>query len=101
MLEKGQVEILLALRVQEACGTRNAHHRAHVTGQVRALVAVLTGRVPPVSESAADYLALAGIPHVAHPDGSLRWDDEWLMRHGFEFDPGPYGPIRHPDFPAW
>lgn len=111
MLTEKAVRALVALRVDEMTraeallpGVDAERHAFHVEGQVRALVAVLTGRRPPVCADPAGYLSEAGIPIVVHPDGSWQFDDDWLAAHRIVAARGPTVArefLFHPDLGAW
>jgi hypothetical protein len=86
MLTEDEVKALLVCRMEECFDSANSGHAKHVVGQVRALVAVLTGEPPPRSTDACVLLAAAGIPYVETEDGGFRYDREWLVAHEFVID---------------
>lgn len=102
MLSEDQIRTLIVLRIEALFRSSNNHHRNHVEGQVRALIAVLTGKMPPALRDAAAYLDLVGIPHQDLGDGHFWWDDAWLAIHGFKVEKGlrPEDDVlSHTDFP--
>jgi len=78
MLTEPQIKALLVARIIACTDSCNSFHINHVSGQIRALLAVLTdGSHPTTSSDTPTILRLAGIPFTLDDDG---WevDDEWL-----------------------
>lgn len=101
MLTEEQVKSLLVVRVMACLGSCNSHHINHCEGQIRALLAVLTGKRPPRVTDAVQTLTLAGIPCRDDGEGGFVLDDDWLEAHGFTFTRGEDDDVSHPDFPKW
>lgn len=84
MLTEKQIRGLIVERFLVACESCNSYHRNHVSGQIRALCAVLTEKPPP-STGDGDFQALfeaAGIPFTMLKGGFI-FPNEWLAEHGF------------------
>lgn len=102
MMDIEDVRALIVARIQmvDQC---NSHFLNHLEGQVRALVAVVTGEPPPSANGdIATYLRAAGIPHAIVKRGgdqAVDFDAAWLRAHGFTIhgaDDDPNASIHHP-----
>jgi hypothetical protein len=103
MLTREQIETLLIFRIETIIRSCNENHIIHVEGQIRALLAVLTGEVPPLNSGPVKILRLAGIP-VRVEGGKFFYDDEWLISRGFQMTVGEEVEdlrTRHPDYRHW
>lgn len=95
MLDAEEIRSLILCRVIAALDSCNSHHINHCEGQIRALVAVLTGAVPPSFSNMAEILDAAGIPYERREGNWIEYDDEWLSAHGFEVEDDS---VTHPRF---
>lgn len=100
MLTKEQVESLIFVRALECANSCNSTHISHCTGQIRGLLAALTGQLPPPSvNTLADVLDAAGIPYsneMRDGEAWLKFDNAWLAARGFEGLQEELGTPRHP-----
>lgn len=87
MMTQSEIETLLIFRVETWLLSCNSHHQTTVAGQIQGLLAGLTGKRPPRIEDPRDVLDAAGIPYKTIP-GGFEYDDDWLLAHGFVFEPG-------------
>ncbi len=97
MMTREQVEALLVMRIVARQDNCNSYHGNHVDGQIRALVAVLTGQTPPKFDTVYEIFDLVGIPYDRDENG---WSlpDEWLKQRGFGV---PHDDYIHPDIKGW
>lgn len=104
MLTADQVRALIVTRIVDTSDSCNSYHLGHVSGQLRALVAVLNDGTPAHAhccDDLRDLLRAAQIPYRDLPGGEIDFLPEWLVEHGFEIDGDPDDPdstIRHPVF---
>lgn len=98
MLSEEEVRTLIALRVSAMCHSCNSHHISHVEGQIRGLMAVLTGEPPPTFNDAYEILDMAGIPYHKKAHSTFDWNEKWLKAHGINDDRGL---LHHPKFESW
>lgn len=96
MISEEEIRSLIVCRIIAANGSCNSHHISHVEGQIRGMIAVLTGEAPPSFHGeVTDMCAAAGIPVEKNGDGTVGFPREWLESHGFTLK-GDY--ISHPRF---
>ena len=88
-----EVRSLIVARIQ-CTNQSNRHYLNHLEGQIRALVAVITGEPPTNAHGdMPTYLRAAGIPFEVEGD-EIGFDETWLRAHGFDI--GKRGEINHP-----
>jgi len=95
MLSKEQCQIFIVSKILQAKGETHAHVLNHLSGQIRALVAVISQRPTPFNDYLPDLLEMAGIPYMDE-EGDVAFSMEWLAQMGFDLS-DPYNP-RHPKF---
>lgn len=88
------IRALIVARLQN--NRCNDYYINHLMGQLRGLVAALTGEAPPSTHNGdvRPLLKMAGIPYNDHGDGEIDFPEDWCRAHGFEI--APEGWIRHP-----
>ena len=106
MLTEEQVKSLLVCRIEATAGSCNSYHINHCEGQIRALVAVLTGKPPPphIGHDILGALDLVGVPYHKLDGGQFAWDEPWLLAYGFQTIKGAtpeQDQIKHPFFILW
>jgi hypothetical protein len=100
MVRQTEVEAMLVARIMVATDSGNTHHITHCEGQMRALLAVLTGETPPLIGrlKVTTILKLASIPHTEREDGSANIDELTLKVLGFKVDGDR---ATHPKYSHW
>lgn len=96
MLNEKEIKALLLCRIEAVSDSCNSYHINHVSGQIRALISVITGEIPPITEDTADIFDILKIPYETGDDGRLEVPDSWLLDHGF--DAPKDKKIHHPRF---
>jgi hypothetical protein len=103
MMTEEDIRALIVARLShmDRC---NSYYLNHLAGQLRGLVAVLTGEAPP-STSDGDVRSLlraAGIPYEDYGPAHVHFPRAWCEAHGFVIDdsdptrPEEERPMHHP-----
>jgi hypothetical protein len=84
MMSEEDVKALIVARCQQL-NQCNGEFLVGLKGQIRGLVATITGKPPPFSDDVRVYLKAARIPYkYKKRSGEVEFDDPWLKAHGFE-----------------
>jgi len=83
MISEEEVKALIVGRIITATESCNSHHISCVQGQIRGLIAVLTGTRPPVHDDIRDILDLIGVPYRLCGEDAFDFDEPWMIAHGF------------------
>lgn len=94
MLSKLDCQILIVIKILQAKGETRSYLINHISGQIRALIGVISEKAPPFNDYLPDLLKLADIPHIDGDD--VQFDNEWLEMAGFDLR-DPENP-KHPKF---
>ena len=98
-LSDEDLRTLIVLRLEAAEHSCNGTHLTCVAGQLRGLLAALTGETPIRSDDACAILAAAAIPFTR--DGAeYEYDETWLAAHGLKTVEGS-DRLCHDRFGSW
>lgn len=95
MLNKKECQIFIVSKIFQAKGETRPNVLNHLSGQIRALVAVISEIPAPFNDYLPDLLDFVGIPFTEE-EGDIAFDVEWLKEVGFDLS-DPFNPI-HPKF---
>lgn len=96
MLSKLDCQIFIVTKILQAKGETHSYLVNHISGQIRALISVISGKPAPFNDYLPDLLEMAEIPYIDNNDGDLGFDIDWLISVGFDLS-NPQKP-KHPKF---
>ena len=96
MLDKKQCQIFIVSKILQGRGETHSHILNHLSGQIRALVAVISGTPAPFNDFLPDLLEMADIPYTDYGNGDFGFELSWLEQMGFDLS-DPQNP-RHPKY---